>query len=104
MVSQKVQGELKKLEGVAASEIDFETGKSQIIAEVDDLESKRLGLSTFVVARELRRAFSKDVISEIRESDEDIEIKLSLDDEGLSTTQYVEKAFCEKQFRTKSCS
>ena len=59
MVSQKVQGELKKLEGVAASEIDFETGKSQIIAEVDDLESKRLGLSTFVVARELREHFLK---------------------------------------------
>ena len=36
-------------------------------------------MSTIAVASELRRAFAKDSISEIRESDEDIQIKLMLD-------------------------
>ena len=77
--SEMVRTELQSIDGVIASEVDFEVGKKQIVAKVNDIESKRLGVSTIAVARELRRAFAGDSISEIRESDEDIQIKLILD-------------------------
>lgn len=79
LVSEQVRKKLSEIDGVIASEIDFEAGKKQILAKVNDAESKRLGVSTIAVASELRRAFAKDSVSEIRESDEDIQIKLMLD-------------------------
>jgi multidrug efflux pump subunit AcrB len=84
VVSKRIQDELKSIEGVTSTEIDFEEGKSQIAISVNTLEARRLGLTSIDVARELRRAFAKDVITEIRESDEDIDIKLMLDDESRS--------------------
>ena len=64
-----IRAELQSIDGVIASEVDFEVGKKQIVAKVNDIESKRLGVSTIAVARELRRAFARDSISEIRESE-----------------------------------
>ncbi len=79
-----VQKALEKKEGIIAPEIDFEKGKQQIIVDVIDVEASRLGLSTQQIALEVRRLLSGDSITEIRENDEDIEIKLFLDEGSRS--------------------
>jgi len=84
VVSKRIQKALKDINGVTSTEIDFEEGKSQLAIEVNSLEARRLGLTSLDVARELRRAFARDAITEIRESDEDIDIKLMLDDDSRS--------------------
>ena len=79
-VSALVHQELKKEEGLTSSEIDFEEGKKQIIVDINDSEARRLGLTTKQIAFELRSALGSDSISEIRENDEDIEIKIKIDE------------------------
>ncbi|GAB4412965.1 MAG: efflux RND transporter permease subunit [Bacteriovoracaceae bacterium] len=81
-VSRLVSKELEKMEGASAIEIDFEEGKEQFVINVDDAEARRLGLSTYQIALSLRRAFSQDSITEIRESDEDVPIKVMLTEES----------------------
>ncbi len=80
-VSKLVRGELAKQEGVVTTEIDFEEGNDQIIFNVDEKEAMRLGLSVQSISLELRRALAGDDITEIRKSDEDIEIKIKLDED-----------------------
>lgn len=84
VVSKRIQSRLKEIKGVTSTEIDFEEGKTQLEVNVNTQEARRLGLTSLDVARELRRAFARDSITEIRESDEDIEIKLMLDDVSRS--------------------
>lgn len=84
IVSKKVSSALEKMEGAKAVEIDFEEGKEQYTVQIDDAEAKRLGLSTTQIALSLRRAFAQDSITEIRESDEDIPIKVLLNEESRS--------------------
>ncbi len=76
LVSKEVRDELEKVPGVTSTEIDFEEGKKQYLVKVNDTEARRLGLSTSQIALEFRRFLSGDAVTEIRESDEDIEIKI----------------------------
>ena len=85
--SKLVAAELEKIKGVSAIEIDFEEGKEQIVVNVLDSEARRLGLSTTQIALGLRRAFSQDSITEIRESDEDIPIKVLLDEDSRTKVE-----------------
>lgn len=73
--------------GVLAPEIDFEAGKEQIVLDVNDAEARRLGLTTQQIALEVRRVLSGDSITEIRESDEDIEVRLFFDQESRSKVE-----------------
>lgn len=82
LASQKVAAELGKMEGANAVEIDFEEGKEQYSVVVDDAEAKRLGLSVSQIALSLRKAFAQDSVTEIRESDEDIPIKILLTEDS----------------------
>ncbi len=79
-VALEAKAEIDKIEGVLTTELDYEEGKKQIVVKVDEAEAKRLGLSTSAVALELRRALSGDSVTEIRESDEDISVKVVLED------------------------
>lgn len=81
-VSKIVEKKLASIDGVLTSEIDFEEGKKQYAVTIDDVEARRLGLSVTKVAFELRRALAGDVLTEIRENDEDIEIKVLLNDKA----------------------
>ena len=80
-VAKRAEIELAKIEGITATEIDFELGNDQFLIEVDDLKARRLGLDTTTIARELRYALAEDEISEIVESDEDIKIRINIIDE-----------------------
>lgn len=77
-----VRDALAKEPGIVAPEIDFEEGKEQVVIQVNDGEARRLGLSTQQIALEVRRVLSGDSVTEIRESEEDIEIKLFFDDQS----------------------
>ncbi len=81
VVSKEVKEALSKQKGVVTTEIDFEEGNDQVIFNVDEKEAMRLGLSVQAISLELRRALAGDDITEIRKSDEDIEIKIKLDEE-----------------------
>lgn len=85
LVSKDVEKELAKQKGVVTTEIDFEEGNDQVIFNVDEAEALRLGLSVRDVGIELRRALAGDSITEIRKSDEDIEIKIKLDEDMVSS-------------------
>ncbi|TDJ08669.1 MAG: efflux RND transporter permease subunit, partial [Deltaproteobacteria bacterium] len=93
LLSKKVQKILNETKGVVTSEIDFEEGKKQIIAKVDNSEARRLGVSTDLIAMELRKAFSGDSVTEIRESDEDIPIRVYLDKESRGSVKTLDKLF-----------
>ena len=97
VVSKRIQSSLKAIKGVTSTEIDFEEGKTQIEISVNSLEARRLGLTSIEVARELRRAFARDAITEIRESDEDIDIKLMLDDESRSKKETLDLIFVKNR-------
>ena len=80
--SKEVLEIVKDIPGIKNPEIDFEEGKEQLAIIVNDAEARRLGLTTFKIATEIRRALSGDELTEIRESDEDIEIKLFFNKES----------------------
>jgi len=82
IVSKKVEEVLKAKEGVTSTEIDFEEGKKQVVISVNDQEARRLGVNTRQIAFEIRTALAGDALSEVRENDEDIEIKILLDEEA----------------------
>lgn len=93
LASKRIWKILNTTKGIKAPEIDFEEGKEQVVVKVNDNEARRLGLSTQRIAIELRRAFSGDEVTEIRESDEDIEIKLFLDEESRSKVESLNKLY-----------
>jgi len=93
LLSKKVQKVLGETKGVVTTEIDFEEGKKQIIAKVDNTEARRLGISTTLIALELRKAFSGDSVTEIRESDEDIPIRVYLDKKSREDVNTLKKLF-----------
>ena len=76
--AKEINKVLQTTRGVESTEIDFEEGKQQVIADIDDIQVRRLGISTSQVALEMRRALSGDEISKIREADEDIIIRIAL--------------------------
>tara|TARA_Y100000590_G_scaffold469529_1_gene657674 strand:- start:111513 stop:114599 length:3087 start_codon:yes stop_codon:yes gene_type:complete len=84
VISEKVRAVLKEQKGVTTTEIDFEVGNDQVIVKVNEEEAKRLGLSTQQIAIELRQGFAADTITEIRKSDEDVDIKVVLNDSARS--------------------
>ena len=85
---KKASGEaralLQKLPGITTTEIDFEDGKEQVVISVNDGEARRLGLSTSKIARELRNILSGQEVTKIQESDEDIKIRLFLEEQARS--------------------
>ncbi|MCO4792557.1 MAG: efflux RND transporter permease subunit [Bacteriovoracaceae bacterium] len=91
VVSRKVEESLKSQEGVTSTEIDFEEGKQQVVITVNDQEARRLGVNTKAIAFELRTALAGDALSEIRENDEDIEIKILLDDTAKGQVESLSK-------------
>ena len=82
---------VKKTPGVTSSDVDFEDGKKQIVVEINEAEAKRLGLSTTTIAVELRKVFGGDSVTQIREADEDIDVKLFLDDISIKDAKTLSK-------------
>ncbi|MCO4754561.1 MAG: efflux RND transporter permease subunit, partial [Bacteriovoracaceae bacterium] len=56
-LANEVKRDLLNFDGVLSAEVDFEQGKTQIIARVNEAEARRLRVSNMQIALELRRAF-----------------------------------------------
>lgn len=78
MLAKEVQKYSAGIEGVLTSKIDFEEGKRQYVLKIKEKEARRLGVTNSAIALEVRRAFEGDSSTEIRRSDEDIEIIVRL--------------------------
>jgi multidrug efflux pump subunit AcrB len=91
--SKLVKQNLLDIEGVLTSELDFEEGKKQLVATVDEREARRLGVSNTQVAMALRRSFEGIEATTIRRSKEDIEIWVRLNEEARSKKETLERIY-----------
>jgi len=89
--AKEVLAVLKKQKGVQGAEMDFELGKKQITVAVDEVEAKRLGVDTKMLAFALRQAFAGDAVTKIRENDEDIDVKVMLSDNDIKEEKVLSK-------------
>lgn len=66
--------------GIEKLKYDLETGKPELIVDLDREKVRRFGLSTFTVASELRTSLFGKEISKYKQGEDDYEIQLRLDD------------------------
>ncbi|HLT75688.1 MAG TPA: efflux RND transporter permease subunit, partial [Ohtaekwangia sp.] len=66
--------------GIEKLMFDIETGKPELIVDLDREKARRFGLSTFAVADELRTSLFGKEISKYKEGEDDYEIQLRMDD------------------------
>ena len=67
--------------GIERLRTDLETGKPELIVDIDREKARRFGLSTFSVASELRTALFGKEVSKFKQGEDDYEIQLRLDDQ-----------------------
>ncbi|MEP2770885.1 MAG: efflux RND transporter permease subunit [Fulvivirga sp.] len=68
------------IEGIEKLKIDLETGKPEMIVDIDREKARRFGLSTQMVAGEVRTALFGREISKFKQGEDDYEIQLRLQD------------------------
>lgn len=66
--------------GIEKLKHDIETGKPELIVDLDREKTRRFGLSTYAVADELRTSLFGKEISKYKEGEDDYEIQLRMDD------------------------
>ena len=83
-LAEEIKQDLLEFDGVLSAEIDYETGKAQIIARVSEEEARRLKVSNQQIALELRRAFEGATVTTIKKSDEDVDVIVRLQEDQRS--------------------
>lgn len=68
------------IEGIEKLKTNLETGKPELIINIDREKARRFGLSTYSIASELRTAIFGKEVSKYKEGEDDYEIQLRLDD------------------------
>lgn len=68
------------IEGIERLKSNLETGKPELIVDIDREKARRYGLSTYTIANELRTAIFGKEISKYKKGEDDYEIQLRLDD------------------------
>lgn len=66
--------------GIEKLKHDIETGKPELIVDLDREKARRFGLSTFSIASEIRTSLFGKEISKYKEGEDDYEIQLRMDD------------------------
>jgi multidrug efflux pump subunit AcrB len=66
--------------GIEKLRYDLETGKPELIVDLDREKTRRFGLSTYSVANEIRTSLFGKEISKYKEGEDDYKIQLRLDD------------------------
>ena len=67
--------------GIEKLKTDLETGKPELIVDIDREKARRFGLSTYTVANEVRTSLFGKEISKFKQGEDDYEIQLRLMDE-----------------------
>lgn len=66
--------------GIERLKSDLETGKPELIVDIDREKARRFGLSTYSIANEVRTALFGKEISKFKQGEDDYEIQLRLSD------------------------
>ncbi len=69
------------IEGIEKLKTDLETGKPELIVDIDREKARRFGLSTWGVANEIRTSLFGKEISKFKQGEDDYEIQLRLSDQ-----------------------
>jgi len=69
------------IQGIEKLKTDLETGKPELIVDIDREKARRYGLSTYSVASEIRTALFGKEVSKYKEGEDDYEIQVRLADE-----------------------
>lgn len=67
------------IEGIEKLKSDIETGKPEMIVHIDREKARRFGLSTGMIATEIRTALFGKEISKFKQGEDDYEIQLRMD-------------------------
>ena len=67
--------------GIEKLKTDLETGKPELIVDIDREKARRFGLSTYTVANEVRTSLFGKEISKFKQGEDDYEIQLRLMDQ-----------------------
>ncbi|MDH4057812.1 MAG: efflux RND transporter permease subunit [Cyclobacteriaceae bacterium] len=82
----KISEDLKKvinesgIQGIEKLKSDLETGKPELIIDIDREKARRFGLSTYSVANEVRTSLYGKEVSKFKQGEDDYEIQIRLDD------------------------
>ena len=82
----KVAEDMKKtinesgIPGIEKLKTDLETGKPELIVDIDREKARRFGLSTYSVANEVRTSLFGKEVSKYKQGEDDYKIQLRLDD------------------------
>jgi multidrug efflux pump subunit AcrB len=82
----KISEEMKKqinesgIPGIEKLKIDLETGKPELIVDIDREKARRFGLSTYSIANEVRTSLYGKEVSKFKQGEDDFEIQIRLDD------------------------
>jgi len=68
------------IQGIEKLKTNLETGKPELIVNIDRDQARRFGLSTYSIASELRTALFGKEISKFKQGEDDYEIQLRLED------------------------
>jgi multidrug efflux pump len=68
------------VEGIEHLKTNLETGKPELIIDIDREKARRFGLSTYSIASELRTAIFGKEVSKFKQGEDDYEIQIRLDD------------------------
>lgn len=66
------------IEGIEKLKSDLETGKPELVVDIDREKARRFGLSTYSIANEVRTALFGKEISKFKQGEDDYEIQLRL--------------------------
>jgi len=77
----KTQIDNANIGGIEELKTDLETGKPELLVDIDREKARRFGLSTATIATELRTALFGNEISKFKDGEDDYPINLRLSDE-----------------------
>ncbi len=69
-----------EIEGIEKLKTDLQTGKPELIIDIDRDKARRFGISTYTIANELRTAIFGKEVSKYKKGEDDYEIQLRLSD------------------------
>ncbi|MEJ2003504.1 MAG: efflux RND transporter permease subunit, partial [Cyclobacteriaceae bacterium] len=69
------------IDGIEQLQTDMNTGKPELLVNIDREKARRFGLSTMTIANEIRTSLFGKEISKFKQGEEDYEIQLRLKDE-----------------------
>ncbi|MBL7845300.1 MAG: efflux RND transporter permease subunit [Cyclobacteriaceae bacterium] len=68
------------IQGIEKLKTDLETGKPELVIDIDREKARRFGLSSYSVANEIRTSLYGKEVSKFKQGEDDYEIQIRLDD------------------------